>query len=123
MTATFIIYGRLPSLNEVIGANRSNRYAGANLKRRVQSDIGWAIRAFALKPIAGPVAVSVTWYEANRRRDVDNVSSSIKFILDALVKCGILAGDGQRHVTSVSHTVAVDRLNPRIVVTLEQVTT
>ena len=33
------INGKLPSLNEVIDANRSNKYAGSNLKKKVESKI------------------------------------------------------------------------------------
>ena len=122
MTQSFVIHGKLPSLNEVIDANRANPRAGAKLKRKVQSDIGWAIHHFNLRPMEGPVSVSIEWHEPNRRRDVDNITSAVKFILDALVSCGVLDGDSQRYVPQppVNH-VSIDTFHPRIVVTLEEV--
>ena len=66
----------------------------------------------------GPVVVSIEWYEPNRRRDLDNVASAKKFILDGLVRAGVLANDGQRHVTGFADTFHVDRERPRIVVSI-----
>ena len=85
-----IINEKLPSLNEVIRENRANRYAGAKLKKDIESIIGWAIKAAKLKPIINPCVIDIEWHEATKRRDVDNIHSSVKFILDALVKNGIL---------------------------------
>lgn len=117
-TQQFTVPGRLPSLNEVIDVNRADPRAGNRLKRHTQDDIGWAIRAARLVTMTGPVDVSITWHEATRRRDPDNIMSGIKYVLDALVECGTLEGDSQRHIRTITHRVAIDRANPRVVVTL-----
>lgn len=109
--AEFIIKEKLPSLNDVIEKNRTNRYAGAKLKKDIETHIGWAIRAAALKPITNPCVIEVDWHEATKRRDVDNIHSSVKFILDALVKCGILKNDNRRYVKQIYHTVIDDDTN------------
>lgn len=49
--------------------------------------------------------VFIEWHEANRKRDVDNVQSSVKFILDALVVHKILPNDTRRWVDQVYHRV------------------
>jgi len=116
---TFIIHGRLPGLNEIIDACRSNRYEAASQKRATEADVAWAIRAFSLKPVTGSVWVTCRWYEATSRRDPDNVFAGVKFILDALVTAGVLEGDGQRHIAGITHELAHDRLHPRVEVTLE----
>lgn len=89
---------RLPGLNDVIAKNRNNRYAGAVLKKQVDADISAQIRAARLRPVCDPCIVHMVFDEPNRRRDVDNVESAKKFVLDALVKSGILIGDSPRHV-------------------------
>ena len=94
----FVIPRRLPGLNEVLNANRANRYKGAKLKKTVDETICWCIQDARLKPVSGPCIVCMTFVEGDRRRDVDNVESAKKFILDALVKTGILQGDSPSYV-------------------------
>lgn len=89
---------RLPSLNEVIGANRKNPYAGAKLKRDTEEQLMWLIKSAKLMPVTQPCIVHMLFIEPNRRRDADNVESAKKFILDALVKSGVLLNDNPRWV-------------------------
>ena len=66
---------------------------------------------------ARPVFLLFTFYEQDRRRDRDNVSSfARKVIQDALVKTGTLTDDGWDYVTGYLDRFAVDKDNPRIVV-------
>lgn len=95
---TFTIHFKLPSLNEYILACRRNKYAGAKLKKDLERDIGWEIKAAKLLPVANPCIVCMTFIEGNRKRDVDNVMSGAKFCLDALVSSGVLMGDSPKHV-------------------------
>lgn len=63
-----------------------------------------------------------TWYEPNKRRDKDNISSfGRKVIQDALVQCGVLEGDGWKHVAGFSDRFEVDKTNPRIEVLIREV--
>ena len=48
------------------------------------------IFAEQLMPVQQPCIVHMVFEEANRKRDVDNVESAKKFILDALVRSKIL---------------------------------
>ena len=115
---TFTIPGKLPSLNDLIGAMNHNRYSGAKLKRDTQHFI--AIYALALRPIKTPATLHIAWYEKNARRDLDNVQSATKYVLDALVAIGKLEDDSPRHITAISHENHVDRANPRVVVTITE---
>lgn len=99
----------LPSMNKVIGANRNNKYNGAKLKKDVQRDIDLVIRKANLKTIKGPVEIELVWYEKDARRDVDNIQSGKKFILDSLVEMKILPDDNQRWVKQIRDTVYVAR--------------
>lgn len=112
------IQGRLPGLNEYTDACRTNPRAGAKMKQGAQELVMWHI----LSQIRGlrftkPVFLLFTFYEQDRRRDRDNVSSfARKVIQDALVKCGNLQDDGWDHVTGYLDRFAVDKKDPRIVV-------
>lgn len=122
MTKKFIIHGYLDGLNEYTNANRTNRYGGARIKRINQDRCGLAIREY-LKTwrTEKPVDVKVVWYEANRKRDPDNVFFGIKFILDALVERGTIPNDSQKYVRSIAHFLCVDREDPRVEVEITEV--
>ena len=108
---------RLPSLNEVNAQNRANRFAGAKLKRETDDALAMVIRAAKLKPVAYPCIVHMLFEEPNKRRDVDNVESAKKFILDAFVKSGILVNDNPRYVVGApSFTRYTD--SARVLVTI-----
>ena len=62
--------------------------------------------------------VMFDWYEKDRRRDLDNIYSGKKFILDALVKCGVLQNDTQKWVIGLVDRIHTDKRNPRIEVTI-----
>lgn len=118
----FVIPGRLDALNDLIGADRANRYKGASMKKKNQQIVAKAIRDAGLRPIDGMFRVSFTWFEPNRRRDPDNISSGCKFILDALQEEGIIKGDSQKYVSwPIIHDGCIDKSNPRIEVLLEEV--
>ena len=100
---------RLPSLNDVINANRRNKYAGAKLKRETEDIIGQYITIARLtgkiKPVKYPIILDIKWHESTKKRDVDNIESSVKFILDALQKTGIIINDSRRYVKQIYHEV------------------
>lgn len=110
---SFTIEGRLPGLNEVISSNRSNKFKGAKLKRDTQDLIGFYIRKAlmdgSLRPVKGPVEISIHFNERTKRRDVDNIQSAQKFILDAMVEQGVLPDDSQRFVRQIYHLIIPDK--------------
>lgn len=107
----FIIEQKLPSLNEVISANRNNKFGGAKLKRDTEDDIRKYIQIAQLKGDLRPIdccEVSIKWHERTRKRDADNIQSSQKFILDSLVSMGILKNDNRNHVRQIHHEIIDD---------------
>lgn len=88
---------KLPSLNEIISANRANKYAGAEKKKQIETAIMWYLKLVREK-ITEPVTIHFTWYEKNQKRDKDNVASAKKFVLDALQKSGILPNDNNKYI-------------------------
>lgn len=116
------IPGRLPGLNEVIAAakGRGGRgHAYAKMKREL-GELVWArAKEQRLEPMKR-VRLHFLWVEKDRRRDPDNVSSAgRKFILDGLVKAGILPGDGWSAIESWSDSFAVDAKHGVAVTLLE----
>jgi Holliday junction resolvase RusA-like endonuclease len=120
----FIIKAKLPSLNEYVRACRANKYQGAKFKADVEELIGWAIKqAQASGKLSNmgekPCKVYIDWHEKTKRRDVDNIQSAQKYILDALQKCGIIKNDSRKYVKQIYHTVN-DSTEDYVVVRLEE---
>ena len=114
----FIIPFKLPGLNQVNAANRSNPYAGAKLKRNTDAAIAMVIKAAHLKPVQAPCIVHMTFMEPGRR-DTDNVESAKKFILDALVSTGILQNDAPKYVICApSYTRYIKGGGAQVIVTI-----
>lgn len=112
------IPGRLPGLNEYTETTRANRYKGAKMKQTTQELVLWCIRSqLHDKKITKPVFLLFTFYEQDRRRDHDNVSSfARKVIQDALVAAGTLQDDGWDEITGYLDRFRVDAKKPRITV-------
>lgn len=118
-----VIPGQIPGLNEYISAERANRQLGAKMKRDAQRIVEVCARKQLRKfRPSGPVWMKYTWYERNRRRDKDNVSSfGRKVIQDGLVKAGILGNDGWAQIEGFSDEFRVDAKRPRVEVEIEEV--
>lgn len=86
-----VIKGKLPSLNEYIEAERTNRYKAAKMKKEAEELVFWQIKQ--MKQIKSKIRIKFTWYEEKKRRDPDNVAFAKKFILDAMQKTGKLKND------------------------------
>lgn len=120
--AKLIIMGRLHGLNDYIAAERSNRYSAAGMKRQDMNLVLTYARVYLRGwKASGRVQMRYTWYEKNQRRDMDNVSSyGRKVIQDALVEGGYLPNDGWKNIAGFSDDFAVDKNNPRIEVEIEE---
>lgn len=117
------IPGKLCGLNDYIAAERTNRHKGAKMKADSGSIVAVAIKqCMRGVRIEKPVEMHYTWYEPNKRRDLDNVSSfGRKVIQDSLVQCGVLKDDGWKYVVGFSDRFEVDKVNPRIEVLIREV--
>lgn len=119
----FTVHAKLPSLNDVISKDRTCKYAGASYKKEVEKLIARyilkALESGELRPVSMPCTIHFLWYEKNRRRDVDNIQSAQKFILDAMVRCGIIPDDSRKYVIQTAHTV-VDSVQYGVDVIIEE---
>ena len=107
---------RLPGLNEYIDACRGNKYAGANMKRQSQDDCIIFIKAtFKGRKIKQSAGFVFHWYEPNKKRDKDNVSSfGRKVFMDAIQAAGVIENDGWGQVEYLTDKFHIDKNNPRL---------
>lgn len=112
MKNEFTIEGRLPSLNDYVRANRAHWSKGADFKKTVEADIIWQIRAAVnkgtLRPVTSKVKLVIDWHESDQRRDVDNIVSAKKFILDAMQSAGIIPNDNRKWVSNIHDNIIDD---------------
>jgi len=102
-------------LNEYILAERTNKFAAAKLKKRIENQIIWECRRQKIKPIQRyPVRLEYFWYPPDKRIDKSNLSFSQKFIEDALQGARILRNDGWSELEDPVHHFTVDAKKPRV---------
>src|SRR3989304_166589 len=90
-TATFQVFGKFPTLNEVLQSAR-NGFAYNKVKRNWEARI---VRATFQIPRFERVRLFYKLWERDKRRDPSNVAAvAVKFIEDALVKAWVLPNDG-----------------------------
>jgi len=122
MKVAFTIQGKLPGLNETINKARSNKYAAANQKADIDSQIVWQIKEqIPHFKTANQIDVSFIWIESDKRRDKDNICSAKKFILDSLQKAGTIKGDGWKHIRNFQDKFMVHKDNPGVIVEIAEV--
>ncbi len=100
------INGEMPTLNEYIKAERGNRYAGAKLKKEATDLV--AYQTIGTPQIMQKVDVLFEWH-TTRRADPDNIAFMKKFVLDGLVRSGVLKDDSQKHVGEFSDKIIKDK--------------
>lgn len=117
---TLVIDGRLPNLNDYTKANRTSPIVGNKMKQDQEDYItGFILEQLHGVRFEGKVFLHFRWIEANRNRDLDNICFAKKFILDALVKNGIIKTDGWRGVYGFTDEFDVEPFNPRVEVLIE----
>lgn len=122
-THKIIINARLPGLNDFynLAKGRKGMYMANNKKQEVEEMIAYtALNQVKDRPIKSPVAIEYHWVEPNKRRDLDNIAFAKKFINDALVKIGILEGDGWRDIKALKDTFAFESRNPRVEILIRE---
>ena len=121
MKYKFEIPIKLPSLNNYVEECRYNKYMGAKTKRNVQRDIKIFIKQqLSNVHILKPVKIHFHWTEKDKRRDLDNVYSAQKFLLDSMVELELIKDDGQKYVTDLIHTHETGE-EYKVIVELEEI--
>lgn len=108
---------KLPSLNDYVRVCRANAFQASKFKKDLERDIGYYIRK--LPKFDKPIKIHFHWIEGNKRRDLDNIAFSKKFILDAMVKAGKLKDDNRRFVTAFTDTFSYGDTT-KVILTIEE---
>ncbi len=121
MKHKFIIHRRLPSLNDYIHKINRNRYTGNKFKQDIQNEICWEIKTQlrGLK-IDKPIILHITYIEENKRRDIDNVYSAVKYIQDALVAMQVIKNDTAKWIVDVKPKIEYAK-ESKVIVELEEI--
>ncbi len=113
-----VIPGVFPTLNELIDMSKRHWAEYAKIKKTNTHTVAWIAKKL---PKMERIYLDITWYCKDRRKDLDNISAGIKFLLDGLVEAGVIPNDGWGEVAGFSHSFAVDKQNPRVEVVIEEV--
>lgn len=103
---------KLPSLNTYIDRCKYNKNVGNSLKQNVQSDIAKFLTDMPV--YTKPIFIHFLWVEKKkvkgRKRDLDNICSAKKYILDAMVKLKKIKDDGRKFVVGFSDLFIDDEI-------------
>lgn len=118
-----VILGELSDLNNFINSQRTNRFAGAKLKKENTEK---CYNEFLLAKAAGlkvttPINLNITWYCKNKRKDKDNIAFAIKFILDGMIQAGVIPNDGWQEIAGFEHKFEIDKEYPRVEIEILEV--
>lgn len=83
------------------------------LKQKWKDFIVWFIdnQGYSNLRIEKCEMIFTTYYETNRRHDIDNACP--KFILDGFSKSGFIIDDDSSHISSLTMCCSLDKENPR----------
>lgn len=123
MAIKLVIEGELPSMNQLINANKYSRYSGGALKNAWTARTGLAIKKqLGDQKLEGLYWFDFTWYRTSKRTDPDNIAGAgMKFIFDGCQKFNIMKNDGWKQVAGFSHSFKVDKENPRVEIEVKEV--
>jgi hypothetical protein len=83
----------LTSLNDYINAERTNRYMAASIKQRETALVTKKCIDQHAPKLDKLRSLEFIWKTKDKRQDKDNIAFSKKFILDGMVKAGVIPND------------------------------
>lgn len=89
----YYIDGQLAYLNDHDAANRGNKYGGAKLKSEMTELV--RLQLLSAPRVENPYIPTFTWRYSSGH-DFDNIAFAKKFVLDGMVKAGVLPNDNQK---------------------------
>jgi len=108
-----------PSLNQYIQIERGNKYQSAKVKKEYTNQTMYM--CMGKKQIKTPCRLKFTFYMKNKRKDPDGIAFSKKFILDGLVKAGIIPDDTFRHIKGFTDDfIVIDNVHREVGVLIER---
>ena len=107
---SFFVGGKFPTFNEIACAMTSSKrghrgHAGTygSMKKKLCTLVANKTNTMTV-PKLKDIDLRLEWHEKNRRRDPDNVASSVKFVLDGMVDSGVISNDNSTIVKKITHS-------------------
>jgi hypothetical protein len=97
------IKSEVPTLNDYIRSERSNKYKAAKAKKASTMSVAKEVLSQTRDIINTKVNIDVVWY-IKSDHDPDNIYFGIKFILDGIVVSGLLRGDSQKEIGYINNS-------------------
>ena len=122
---SFFIGQKLPGLNQILNKKGTKlKHGKGDLyhfeKKKIEEIVRKNLVISKCPKFDRPVSIQFHWVEPDRRRDLDNIFSAKKFIIDALVKNKNLKNDGQKHVVELVDTIETNKSKPGVWVTITE---
>lgn len=96
---------KLDNWNETISKCRGNKFGANATKKKEMQVVEYYLRN--IKKIKKyPIELKFTWHVKNINSDLDN--KSVKSILDAMQKMGILENDNIKHIPKITYVAIKD---------------
>jgi hypothetical protein len=109
----------LTDLNTYIQAERGNRFMASKLKKQ-NTFIVSSLAMQQLPRLKKITKVTFIWKHKNKRKDMDNVEFSQKFIWDGLVQAKVIPNDNWKYRPARTlHKHEVNKDHPGVIVVLK----
>ena len=102
------------SLNEYIDSERSSRMHAANIKKQQTNSVYYLTRSQKFKLDPKKYDVIFTWFKPDNKKDHDNIAFAKKFILDGIVKAGVLPNDNPKYIGNFQDKFVLDKTRPYV---------
>ena len=100
-------------LNEYINKERQNKYVAAKIKEDLTNQVMYqCLKRRWIRP-KGKVDMLFKWH-VKGRHDSDNIAFAKKFVLDGMVKAGILENDNPKWVRHLKDYIYHDVKKPNL---------
>ena len=104
MEYEFLILSKLPTLNDYIDIERTDKYVAAKEKKKFTNLC--AKYALSIRKMPQQLYdVDIFWTVENDKTDADNVFFGVKFILDGTKASGRLADDNRKNIRHIHHNI------------------
>ncbi len=106
---TFEINHRLPGMNDMVTAAKKHWAAYSEMKKGFTDSVCAQALDANLNPVEFCI-LKILWKESSKghKRDIDNVSAVKKFILDGLVKAGVIPDDSPTYIQEIREKFVYD---------------
>ena len=115
-----VINAEMPDLNKIIKISKQHWAKYSKTKKQYTDLVAYIAKTKKVNEINKPVYIIFRWYCKNKMKDPDNIAAGKKFILDGLVKAGVLKDDRWGHIRGFKDEFYIDNKSPRIEVDIKE---